>query len=469
MKIRMKGLAAAFALAACVPCVHAVALTDSVEYAIEILKGLHDGADAAKGIAVLEDAAGRRGDARAMNALGLAYMKGIGVEQDSTLCVTWMERAGESGYADAYHNLGMMYKYAKGGLRQSMAKAYRYFARGAEVGSVMCWYDAGYMLYKGLGCRQDYAAAARWFRKGADKDHSPNLYMLGLCYRNGYGVERDTARASFYLGRAAKLGYSAAIEELMRDAPENSWSRLHQATASAVEVPATMPPVGPASVNPAALPGRYAGMLVTYDWSGRHIISERPLTVDMTAHGDTLGGKWCHGGDTVRFEAVASPGGRLRFTRGAVRQRERYTDEGKVLYRFKYADLAVSGGCLAGPLRLYSVTYQEPERPMYVCMRKVSTAMSADSTGASRLAAYPNPFSGQVTVEIDLPEAVAGATVAMFSQSGMNVYSAKLGSLQAGKQTFTVAPPVPDGVYVLTVTAGGERWQTIVIKRRGVQ
>lgn len=230
-----------------------------------------------------------------------------------------------------------------------------------------------------------------------------------------------------------------------------------------------MPPVGPASVNPAALPGRYAGMLVTYDWSGRHIISERPLTVDMTAHGDTLGGKWCHGGDTVRFEAVASPGGRLRFTRGAVRQRERYTDEGKVLYRFKYADLAVSGGCLAGPLRLYSVTYQEPERPMYVCMRKVSTAMSADSTGASRLAAYPNPFSGQVTVEIDLPEAVAGATVAMFSQSGMNVYSAKLGSLQAGKQTFTVAPPVPDGVYVLTVTAGGERWQTIVIKRRGVQ
>lgn len=246
-------------------------------------------------------------------------------------------------------------------------------------------------------------------------------------------------------------------------------SIVYQATASAVEVPATMPPVCPASVNPAALPGRYAGMLVTYDWSGRHIISERPLTVDMTAHGDTLGGKWCHGGDTVRFEAVASPGGRLRFTRGAVRQRERYTDEGKVLYRFKYADLAVSGGCLAGPLRLYSVTYQEPERPMYVCMRKVSTAMSADSTGASRLAAYPNPFSGQVTVEIDLPEAVAGATVAMFSQSGMNVYSAKLGSLQAGKQTFTVAPPVPDGVYVLTVTAGGERWQTIVIKRRGVQ
>ena len=435
MKTKIRILAAAVVMAAAVPCIHTAAQTDSVEYAIEILKGLHDGADAAKGIAILEDAAERRGDARAMNALGLAYMKGIGVEQDSTLCVGWMERAGASGYAEAYHNLGMMYKYANGGLRQNMAKAYRYFARGAEAGSVACWYDAGYMLYKGLGCRQDYAMAARWFRKGADKDHSLSLYMLGLCYRNGYGVERDTARASFYLGRAATLGYSAAIEELMRETPENSWNGLHAITASAVEVPATMPSVSPAPVSPAALPGRYAGTLVKYDWSGRHIISELPLTVDMTARGDTLTGKWCHGGDTVRFEAVVSHDGRLRFTRGAVCQHERYTDVGKVLYRFKHADLAVSGGCLAGALRLYSVTYQEPERPMYVCMRKEADATPADSVGASRLTAYPNPFSGQMTVEIDLPEPVADATVGLFSQAGMNVYSAKLGSLPAGRRS----------------------------------
>ena len=103
--------------------------------------------------------------------------------------------------------------------------------------------------------------------------------------------------------------------------------------------------------------------------------------------------------------------------------------------RFKHADLAVSGGCLAGALRLYSVTYQEPERPMYVCMRKEADATPADSVGASRLTAYPNPFSGQMTVEIDLPEPVADATVGLFSQAGMNVYSAKLGSLPAGRRS----------------------------------
>ena len=160
---------------------------------------------------------------------------------------------------------------------------------------------------------------------------------------------------------------------------------------------------------------------------------------------------------TQRYRASQSAPihGRLRFTRGAVRQ------------RFKHADLAVSGGCLAGALRLYSVTYQEPERPMYVCMRKEAAATPADSAGASRLTASPKPFSGQVTVEFDLPETVADATVGLFSQAGMNVYSAKLGSLPAGRQTFTVSPSVPDGVYVLTMTAGNKRWQTIVIKRRG--
>ena len=106
---------------------------------------------------------------------------------------------------------------------------------------------------------------------------------------------------------------------------------------------------------------------------------------------------------------------------------------------------------------------------MYVCMRKKTVATPSDSTNASKLMAYPNPFSGQMTLELDLSKPVSGATVAMFSQTGMNVYSARLGSLPAGKQTFTITPSVSDGVYVLIVTAGDDHWQTIVIKRRGVQ
>ena len=455
-------------IVAIMPCRNAVAQVDSVEYAIEILKGLHDGVDASRGISILKAAAADHGSGRAMNALGLAYMKGIGVRQDSAQSVGWLERAGEAGYSDAYHNLGMMYKYAKGGLRQDMGRAYRYFSRGAEGGSVMCAYDAGYMLYKGLGCSQDYAKAVELFRKGADKDHTPNLYMLGLCYRNGYGVERDTARASFYLGRAAMLSYGAAIEELQRERTENSWNGLNASTAVPVEVPATMPSVKPSPINVKALPGRYVGTLVTYDWSGRHVIGERPLTVDMSARGDTLVGSWCHGGDTVAFAAVATPDGRLRFTRGAVRQMERYTEDSPVLYRFKYADLAVNDGNLAGPLRLYSVTHQEPERPMYVCMKKDFQSGGADSVEVSRLTAYPNPFSGQVTVEVTLPEPVAEAIVGIFSQSGMNVYSARLGGMDAGVQTFTINPSIPDGVYVLTVMAGNNKYQTIIMKRRNV-
>lgn len=200
---------------------------EDIKHAVRILKNIDTDQSKDWAISLLRKAADNDTLAYAMNTLGLAYMAGAGVEQDSAQAVAWLEKAGAHGYSEAYHNLGMMYKDG-GGVAQNFAKAYDAFRRGAENGSVVCKYDEGFMLYKGLGCGQDYIRAARLFDDAISKiEHTPSMYMLGLCYRNGYGVPRDSARAGQLLDRAAMLSFGPAMEELRRSRPENYLGEMY--------------------------------------------------------------------------------------------------------------------------------------------------------------------------------------------------------------------------------------------------
>ena len=442
---------------------------EEVWLAVRILKGLDDSKDKAWAIETVRQAAEKDSSAFAMNALGVAYMHGIGVEKNDTLSTYWLEQAGAHGIHEAYHNLGLMYKNGKAGLTQDFQKACRYFKMGAENHSVMCAYDYGYMLYKGLGCRQDYAEAYHWFQKSATYDYSPALYMLGLCHRNGYGVERDDDRADFYLGRAAKLSFTDAMDELKRPEPENSWVIQHPEKDLQLESPISMPEVSAALMPQADLTGEYKGVIATYDWSGQNLINERPLSISVL-HGDSLVQcRWCEGKDTVQTEAYVNEDGRLVFSKGTIRKQERYVEGGPVLFRFEDADISIAHGLITGRLRLYSMAHREPERPMYVTLQKANASgQEEEESGASgRIYAYPTPFAQQLTISFELAKDAPQAKALVYSQSGTNMANYSLGSLTAGRHTVTLSPTVPDGIYVLYVVAGSQTFQTIIVKKRG--
>lgn len=443
---------------------------DSIRYAVRVIKGLETlDKDKESAVRILQQAAYKDSNAYAMNCLGVVYMKGISVKQDSSEAIKCFEAAGDLGYSMSYHNLGMMYKYAKGGVRQDFTKAFKYFQKGADAGNIMACYDMGYMLFKGLGCKQNYQKAVELFDIGVAKDHTPCLYMLGICYRNGYGVVQDTARASYLLNRAAMLNYGPAMEELNRDMPENSWNELGVTVGDALEIPAAMPQITPMEVDANSLSGSYYGCLVVYDWSGNHIIKEKPLMVELNVKNKKINGTWCEGKDTVAFQAKLSDNGKLLFNKGAIKTSARYSKSGSELFRFKNADVCLENNSLLGSIRFYSVSHKEPERPMYICLHKKNTNV-ADSLGNGnvKLRAYPNPFSGQITIGFDLPENVSSARVGLYSQTGMNLYLAELGMLETGKHSFNLQPQVPDGLYVIRVTAGKYSYQTIVIKKTGI-
>ena len=307
--------------------------------------------------------------ASAMEALGLAYIGGIGVECDTAKAVALLEEAGRLGVKDAYHALGMIYKYGEGGLRQDFRRAYGYFCTGAERGSVRCIYAKGFMLYKGLGCRQDYQQAALTFLPAANSRDENSWYMLALCSRNGYGLEKDSAAAAFCLKRAARMGSRDARDELARPHEETYMHAVYADSAEYSFIPDSLPAVKPTVGGAALAEGHYSGFVVTYDWSGKYILGEQPFAMTVSSVGGELSGELSI--DSVDTAYCGSlSGGRLVFASGGVTLPERYERGGKMDYRLDSMVLDVADGKVTGRLNLYSTKLKEPGRPMYFELRR---------------------------------------------------------------------------------------------------
>lgn len=239
---------------------------DVVQEAVDILKGKALGKSAEWAVETLKGIEDEKYKPVAMNALGVVYLKGLSVAQDSAQAVIYFEEAARLGHANAYYNLGRMMKDAPR-CKQDFKKALYYFEKGAEQGNLACIYAAGYMYYKGLGCSQDYRRAVDLFKSDV-KGISPSCqYMLGLCYRNGFGVEQNDQKADEFLQKAALANYQFAIEETLRENAEVEASIL--LTENDEYVPTSMPEIEPFIYKDTDLSGSYKGILVTYDWSGK--------------------------------------------------------------------------------------------------------------------------------------------------------------------------------------------------------
>ena len=423
---------------------------DVVSDAIDILKGKTVGKSTEWAIETLKNVEDKH-KAKAQNALGIVYLKGIGVSQDSAQVITFFEEAGRLGNADAYYNLGKMMKDAPRRC-QNFARAVHYFEKGAELGNLACCYAAGYMYYKGFGCTQDYSRAVAYFKKDL-KGNSPSCqYMLGLCYRNGFGVEMDTQKAEDILQKAALNNYILAIEETIRDKSEVENVLL--LSDKDEYIPESMPDVEPFMNIESNLAGEYKGVLVTYDWSGRQIVRNENIEISFSKTGNEYHGSWIQGKDTIPVTAKLTDDDRLTFTDTKIRMTDHYRNNGKINCIFDDATLALVGTSLTGSLRMFSYTDNEPLRPMYLALSRDSDNETVKDPYLCAIKAYPIPGSGQIEVCFVLPEDVTGATVSLTSQNGLFAKSYKLGPLSAGQQRLTISTNLTHDVYVVNVKAG---------------
>ena len=120
-------------------------------------------------------AAAEDGDPKAQLRLGMAYLKGQGVESDPALALKWIEKAAEQEYADAQYALGAMH-------------------------------------HAGRGALQSFPVAFKWFEKAAQKNHADAQYSLGVMYRTGQGVAIDKSKAYIWFNLSAAQGHPRARE-----------------------------------------------------------------------------------------------------------------------------------------------------------------------------------------------------------------------------------------------------------------
>ncbi len=159
------------------------------------------------------EAAAEHGDRDAQNKLGIMYLFGRSVPQDTAKAVFLIGKAAAAGHAEAENTLGLMYLSGRG-VAQDDAVAVRWFRRSAEQGSANGENDLGEMYFAGKGVPRDEVSAVEWFRKAADKGNTNAQNSLGLAYHLGRGTAADDSAAIAWFRKAAEQGHAAAQSNL---------------------------------------------------------------------------------------------------------------------------------------------------------------------------------------------------------------------------------------------------------------
>ncbi|MFV0471751.1 MAG: T9SS type A sorting domain-containing protein [Paludibacteraceae bacterium] len=415
---------------------------------------------------------------RAVNALGLCYMEGKGLPQDTLKGLNHLLRAAELGYSNSWHNLGVIYKYGLSGVKQNFNKAFEYMELCAQSNNPRGLYDAGYMRYKGLGCTQNYEKAFEYFKQGAELKSTSSAYMLGLCYRNGYGTGRNSGEANYWLTQAANKGHKASSKEQASDEPENSVVK-----ASMSKVKATNPfPIPEKFIrikqrkesNKPEIGGAYEGLLVTYDWSGEKALSQHPikLNIEQAGNGDQLLIEWNETGVDTMFVNATMQDTCIVFTQAMQNRADHYSAQNGVLWNFTQGKINLTNEgadtYLTGNINMYSPQEMEPHKPVYITLKKVvsnaARGTAEFTTDNSDFCVYPNPAEYSVNMRFTLPNE-SDVRILIYSTNGQIVYNNRLGKYTAGKHDISIEATFKEGTYIVKLITVNKEYQTTLIKK----
>ena len=135
------------------------------------------------------------GNVVAMDALGVRYANGIGVEPDLAKASELFRQSAEGGYPKGERHFALVLFRGRG-VERDLRRAFQLRLAAAEKGDPNAMFDLARAHYQdGVGVEQDSAKAAEWYERAATFWHGKACNNLGLCYAEGRGVERDLAKA----------------------------------------------------------------------------------------------------------------------------------------------------------------------------------------------------------------------------------------------------------------------------------
>jgi TPR repeat protein/thiol-disulfide isomerase/thioredoxin len=156
----------------------------------------------------------QKGDARAQERLGRAYLRGLGISQDFDKARMWYRKAAEQGDAAAQVSLGQMYHRGEGVI-VDCNEAFRWYTKAAEQGYPRGQRLLGQLLrvmYRSGDVTKDPNKAVALYAKAAEGGDPVAQRSLGGMYAGGGRVvPKDPNRAAMWYKKALE-SYTRAEE-----------------------------------------------------------------------------------------------------------------------------------------------------------------------------------------------------------------------------------------------------------------
>jgi TPR repeat protein len=155
--------------------------------------------------------AAEQGHPEAAYEVGLAYTKGVGVEQDNDAAAEWLNKAAAGGEPRAQYLIGVAY-YNGLGVEQDYETAAAYLGEAAVQGHADAQFLLAQVFATGNGVRENRAWATRWYGKAAQQGHADAQFHYGVSRASGLGLPANPEAGYGWLLLAERGGHGQAAE-----------------------------------------------------------------------------------------------------------------------------------------------------------------------------------------------------------------------------------------------------------------
>jgi uncharacterized protein len=438
-----------------------------VNNAVAHLTGLTRNYDPILGKKII-DSAVELGNAKAMNALGNLYLKGITVSKNIDSAIYWYKQSAGGAYSGACLNLGNLYREGKV-ITQDFTEAVRYYTNGIKLNNIRCKNMMAYMYYKGFGITQDYYKSFNLYKETAKLGSQNAMYFLGLCYRNGYGTNIDKEQADFWLRKSASYFFAQANIELKEDAPENISVVTPYLQNQLLQIKQTTEKFIASDKN--NYEGIYNGYAVYYDWSGKFVTEIKPLILKLKKTDGKYICTWKEANYNPVDIKIQNIGNNFKFDVDASYKRNNhYSGRRDEEWNFNSANLALSFNKdsiqLSGNVKFYSKGRNEPGKPIQIILKKLMRPIEDDNNESLGFLVFPNPAVDYTTVEFSLLK-TAKISFKIYTQNGSLVYTDSEKILPEGTYKYNLPTSnLSNGTYNIQILVNGKASTTNILVKQ---
>ena len=144
-------------------------------------------------------------------AMGMIYLMGSTVPQNTTAGIEWLTKSSDHGCVFAQYMIANWYK-----KNDALKKAFDTLNKVASAGLRDGQNDLALAYENGQGVEQNFESAFYWCNKSAIQGYGKGQYNLGRYYERGIGTSINTTEAIAWYQKAAKGGHTEAKEALAR-------------------------------------------------------------------------------------------------------------------------------------------------------------------------------------------------------------------------------------------------------------